>query len=41
MELNKFVRNLRQNFEKAFTSRSSDQNSNSDENSCTDAKNPG
>ncbi|CAF2523271.1 unnamed protein product [Rotaria sp. Silwood2] len=41
-ELNRFVRNLRHNFEKTFNNRSSDQNStNTDESNCTDSKNPG
>ncbi|CAF0811218.1 unnamed protein product [Rotaria sordida] len=41
-ELNKFVRNLRHNFEKTFNNRSSDHNSiNSDESNCTDSKKSG
>jgi hypothetical protein len=40
-ELNKFVRNLRQNFEKAFNHRSSGGNSHTDESTSTDSKKAG
>ncbi|CAF0913968.1 unnamed protein product [Rotaria sp. Silwood1] len=41
-ELNRFVRNLRHNFEKTYNNCSSDQNStNTDESNCTDNKKPG
>ena len=40
-ELNKFVRNLRQNFEKTFNNRSSGGNSNTDESKSTDSKKSG
>jgi hypothetical protein len=43
-ELNKFVRNLRHNFEKTFNNHSSDRNSNNentDESNSTDSKKSG
>ncbi|CAM4741588.1 unnamed protein product [Rotaria magnacalcarata] len=40
-ELNKFVRNLRQNFEKTFNNRSSDHNRNTDDSNSADTKKPG
>jgi hypothetical protein len=40
-ELNKFVRNLRQNFEKTFNHRSSAGNSHTDESTSTDSKKAG